>query len=325
VHARALVLALSAAVSVPIPGGEHGVGFDDLQFAPALDRVLVPAGGTGELCLLATATHRTTCVSGFSGGAFRGGHDQGTTSSAEVPGPPARIVATDRDTRTVRVVDPARGALIGAVDLAGKPDYVRFVRATGEVWVTEPSQKQIEVLRFQDLAAGRLARVAAIRVPDGPESLVVDEAGGRAYSNAWTDRTFAIDLRARKVVSSWLNGCRKSRGIALDPAHRLLFAGCAEGRATVVALDTEKVVSTAPTGPDLDSIGFAPSLRHLYVPAGGDGRLYTFAVSAAGKLALLGTKSTTLDAHTVAFDPRSRSVFVGAPRLGAVLVLPDSY
>ena len=324
----AVLAVLAAAVSagsapIPIPGGEHGIGYDDLQFAPVLKRVLVPAGGIGTLFLLDPATGGLPAVSGFSAGAFRGGHDEGTTSAAEVPGPPVRIVATDRDTRTLRVVDPVALKIIGSVDLAAKPDYVRVVPSTGEVWVTEPSRRQIEVLRFSDLGAGRLARVALIAVPDGPESLVVDEARGRAYTHAWSSRTFAIDLRARKVVSSWPNGCRGSRGIALDAARGLLFTGCAEGRATVVDLKIDKVVATAPTGPDVDSIGYAATLGHLYVPAGGDGRLYTFRVSPDGKLALLGTRATALDAHTAAFDPATRTVFVGAPRSGAVLRLPD--
>ncbi len=321
------VLAAALAVApatVPLPGGERGVGFDDLQLAPAVGRVLVPAGGTGTLFLLDPATRALAAVPGFSAGAFRGGHDQGTTSAVEVAGPPARIVATDRETRTLRVVDPGTLKVIGSVDLAAKPDYVRAAAKAGEVWVTEPSRKQIEVLRFDDRARGRLSRVALVPVPDGPESLAIDEARGRAYSHTWTDRSFAVDLRARKVAANWRNGCRSARGIALDAARGLLFTGCAEGLATVVDLQTEKIVSTAPSGPDVDSIAYAAPLSHLYVPAGGAGRLFTFRVSPGGKLDLLSTKTTALDAHTAAFDPASRTVFVGAPRAGAVLALPDA-
>ena len=329
-RAVALAIALFAAAgtpgatSIPLPGGEHGVGFDDLQLAPVSKRVLVPAGGIGTLFLLDPATRALAAVPGFSAGTFHGGHDQGTTSAAEVAGPPVRIVATDRGIRALRVVDPAALKIIASVDLAAKPDYVRVVPSAGEVWVTEPSRKQIEVLRFQDLAAGKMQRVALVSVPDGPESLIFDEARGRAYSHTWTDRSFAVDVRSRKIVSSWKNGCHESRGIALDPARGLLFAGCAEGQATVVDLKTEKVLSTAAAGPDIDSIGYAAPLAHLYVPAGGDGRLFTFRVSPDGKLTPLGSKATGVDAHTAAFDPASRTVFVGAPRSGAVLVLPDA-
>jgi DNA-binding beta-propeller fold protein YncE len=327
VRAVALVAALFAAAgaaAIPLPGGEHGVGFDDLQLAPASKRVLVPAGGTGTLFLLDPVTRAVAAVPGFSAGTFHGGHDQGTTSAAAVAAPPVRLVATDRETRTLRVVDPAALKIIGSVDLAGKPDYVRVVPSTGEVWVTEPSRKQIEVLRFQDLAAGRMQRAALVPVPDGPESLVIDEGRGRAYTHAWTDRTFALDLRAKKVVATWRNGCRQARGIALDAARGLLFSGCAEGQATVVNLAGAHVVSTAPAGPDIDSIGYAAALGHLYVPAGCNGRLFTFRVAPDGKLTLLRSTATALDAHTAAFDPATRTVFVGAPGRGDVLPIPDA-
>ncbi len=316
---RVVALALlAAAVSgepalIPLGVGDHGIGFDDLQFAPALKRVLVPAGGTGTLFLLDPVTRELDRVPGFTTGSFHGGHDQGTTSAAEVAGPPIRVVATDRETRTLRVVDPAALKIIASVDLGGKPDYVRVVPSTGEVWVTEPSRKQIEVLRFRDLTAGRLARVALVPVPDGPESLVIDEARGRAYTHSWGDRTFALDLHTRKVAGSWRNGCQHSRGIALDAARGLLFAGCAEGRATVVDLKTERVLSIGATGPDVDSIAYAAAAE----PALRSGRRHGPVVHvprAAGRQA--GARPHPAPrrwtCHTAAFDPQSRVVFLGA-------------
>ncbi|HEY5946876.1 MAG TPA: hypothetical protein VIV40_15340, partial [Kofleriaceae bacterium] len=32
--------------ALPIPGGEHGIGFDDLRFATGIGKVVAPAGGT---------------------------------------------------------------------------------------------------------------------------------------------------------------------------------------------------------------------------------------------------------------------------------------
>ena len=52
-----LAAALSQAqTSIEIPGGSAGIGFDDLRFAPASGRVLVPAGRTGVLALVDPAT-----------------------------------------------------------------------------------------------------------------------------------------------------------------------------------------------------------------------------------------------------------------------------
>jgi DNA-binding beta-propeller fold protein YncE len=310
--------------SIAIPDGQRGVGYDDLQYAADLKRILVPAGRTGRVVLLDPATEAVASVVGFSSAdSYGGGHGQGTTSAAELPG--GRIVATDRGSKTLKLVSVKTGSVVASIKLAAPPDYVRAVPTTREVWVTEPARKQIEVLRLDDHAQPGLAHVTNIAVPDGPESLVIDADRGRAYSHTWADQTFAIDLRARKIVSTWRNGCGQSRGIALDAKRGFLFAGCADGKATVVDLASGHVLSTAKAGPDVDSIAFSPTLGHLYVPSGGSADLSILNVAADGKLTLLGRVATAPDAHTAAFDPATSRVFVGTPEHGAVLVIHDPF
>jgi DNA-binding beta-propeller fold protein YncE len=325
--ADAPVAASSGAATGPvvIPDGARGIGFDDLQYAPTLKRILVPGGRTGRLALIDPATKALTSIPGFSSTAsFKGGHGEGTTSAAELDGAAGLVVATDRGSRTLKIADVKRGAIVASVKLAAGPDYVRVVPGTGEVWVTEPARKKIEIFR-RDTAGPGLSHLADIAVPDGPESLVIDAGRRRAYSHTWSDQSFAIDLDSHEVLSAWRNGCRQSRGIALDEKRGLLFAGCAEGKATVVDLRTSKVVSSAEAGADIDSIGYAAALGHLYVPAGGSANLSTFAVSPTGALTLLGKVATAPDAHTAAFDPVTRAVFVGAPGHGTVLVIHDGF
>jgi hypothetical protein len=311
--------------SIAIPGGEPGVGYDDLQYAPRMRRILAPAGRTGMLALIDPATKRVDAIAGFSAKAsYHGGHGEGTTSSAELD-QSGFVVATDREARGLRVVDIKRHIVGDPIKLEGSPDYVRLVRPTREVWVTEPGRKQIEILHIDESAPPRLSHAANIAVPDGPESLVIDDVRGRAYSHSWSSESYAIDLRARRVVSTWRNGCHDSRGIALDQRRGMLLAGCAEGKATVVDLAKGRLVSSAPTGPGVDSIGYSASLGHLYVPAGGSAELWIFGLAADASLALLGKVSTSSDAHTVAFDPDSSTIFIGTPNHGVVLAIPDTW
>src|SRR3569623_102451 len=335
------VVVLCAAVAAPrppdniaIPGGEVGVGYDDLQYAPALKRILVPAGRTGTLALIAPATGSMTAVGGFtSASSYRGGHGQGSTSASELTGWAGFVVATDRGAQALRVVDVRSGqrpTITQTVKLAAPPDYVRVLAKPHEVWVTEPARKQIEVLMVQGRETPRLAPAAAIPVSDGPESLVIDAARGKAYSHTWKDHSFALDLASRKVVATWVNGCRGARGIALDERRGLLFTACADGQVTVVELATHRIVSTAGPGPDVDSIGNAPGngvagAGHLYVPAGGSAELWILDVTPAGALTVLGKVPTAADAPTVAVDPVSGALFVGPPGRGAVLRIVDPF
>ena len=74
-RALSLLLIASAAFAEPVmapptplvlPGGEGGIGFDDLWFSAELHRVLVPAGRTGRLDLIDPTTRAIEAVGGFS-------------------------------------------------------------------------------------------------------------------------------------------------------------------------------------------------------------------------------------------------------------------
>ena len=50
--------------AVSLPGGEQGIGFDDIVYAPALHQVIVPAAQTGRVYLIdpATKSHESCAV-----------------------------------------------------------------------------------------------------------------------------------------------------------------------------------------------------------------------------------------------------------------------
>lgn len=310
-------------LELPMPGGEGGIGFDDLRFSPALHRVLVPAGRTGRLDLVDPRTRSVAAVEGFSRSASRErGHSEGITSADAGRG---YVFAVDRTDRTLVAVDPGARRIVARAKLEAGPDYVRWVEPAGEIWVTEPSREAIETFRFDAGSTPTLARTGRIAVPAGPESLVVDPGRARAYTNTFEDSTLAIDVATRSVTARWPNGCRGARGIALDERHGWVFVGCDEGRA--VALDAARDgarLGAARTGAGVDSIAYSPALSHLYVPAADAATLSVVAVRPDGRLAPLGTSPTAPDAHCAAADDASH-VYVCDPASGALLVLADPY
>ena len=199
---------------IQLPGGEEGIGLDDLRYSRKLGRVLVPAGRTGNLDLVDPMTGAITTIGGFgSTNEYSGGHGDGTTSVDEGAG---LLFAIDRTTKRVVVVDPATNTVTAGAPLAADPDYVRYVAATEELWVTEPDAEQIEIFRLAKDKRANPEHTAAIAVKGGPESLVIDEKRGRAFAHLWSGTSVAIDLRQRAIVAHWPNGCSGSRGIALD-------------------------------------------------------------------------------------------------------------
>lgn len=326
--AAVLVLAASKPVKaagsrltpVPLPGAGGGVGFDDLGYASSLGKVLVPGGRTGKLYLIEPRSRRVRAIGGFSAHAsYDGGHDEGVTSADEGAG---LLFAADRDARTLDVVDPAKRAVVASVKLAGGPDYVRYCAPTREVWVTEPGSERIEIFSLSTGAAPALRKTGELAVPGGPESLVIDAARGRAWTNSWGGRTYAVGLKRRRILARWDNGCRGSRGLALDEGRGWVFVGCAEGKAVVLDAARGAVLSSLASGKGVDIIAYSPRARRLYLPGARSATLAVMSVSASGALSLLRVLPTARGSHCAAADGQG-GVWICDPDRGRLLYLDD--
>lgn len=300
-----------------------GIGFDDLLFSPELHAMLAPGGGTGCVNLFDSATLGKTELCQVSpGGSYAGGHGEGTTSADAGAG---FVFAIDRNTQSVKVVDPRTAEVLAAAPLAGGPDYVRWIESVREIWVTEPDREQVEVFALSTGSRPELRRVSAIPVKGGPESLVVDASKGRAFTHLWEGRTVAIDVAKHTTGAPFTNGCRGSRGIALDSKNGLLFTGCAEGSATVVDVDHGGLLlSRVEVASGVDIIAVNLGLRHVYVPSASDGSVAVLGVSRRGVLQRVGELRAAKGAHCVASDDQGR-VWTCAPDTGSLLVFDDTF
>jgi DNA-binding beta-propeller fold protein YncE len=306
------------AVAVSLPGGEQGIGFDDIVYAPAMKQVIVPAAQTGSVYLIdpATRSHESCAVW------------QGRTTSADAGD--GYVFAVDRSHSAVNVIDPKLHKVVASATLEMEPDIVRYVPATHEVWVTEedPQKGQLEILAFSDGGNVELFRAAVVKVAGGggPESLAVDSVRSRVYTNREDQKvTVAIDIASRQIVAEWKNGTGgSSSGLALDETQAWLFVGSGAGGVAVLDVaHNGRVLGTVKVGKSTDLIGYDPTLRHVYVPDPKQGTLAIIGVSPSGEPRLLGTVETAKGSHAAAADNRGQ-VWVTDPNHGQLLVLKDT-
>ena len=310
-----------ASRAIAIPGGEGGIGFDDLRWSAALRRVLLPAGRTGALALVDPGAGTVDLLTGFAAQAgYSGGHGEGITSVDE--GEKGLLYVTDRTAQRLDVVDPASRRIVAGTALGASPDYVRWIPSTREVWVTEPEAERIEIFRAGERTTDAPKADGAIRVAGGPESLVFDAKDGVAFSHLWKGRSVAIDAKAHRIAAEFENGCDGSRGIALDAERGFLFVGCAEGRAVSLDTRSHKILGRAETGGGVDIIAYGPAASRLYVPGGKSGTLTILDVSGDGRLAKRHTVATAAGVRAVAVDDAGTAVLPD-PRGGRVLVVED--
>jgi DNA-binding beta-propeller fold protein YncE len=297
-------------LAIDLPGGRPGIGFDDLQYSPRLQKVLAPGGRSGKLFLIDPKTNAVTAIGGFSTAkTFDGGHDFGITSVADTG---SALVVTDRTSGELVFV--TGDTIASRSKLAAAPDYVRWVPATKELWVTEPDADQIEV--FDAAGTSR----ATIAVKGGPESLVI--AGTTAYTHLWKGKTVEIDVKARRIVAAYPNGCESSRGIAFDEAKGFLFAGCADG--TVTVLKAGKLVAKAKPIDGQDIIAWSPAKRHLYLAGSRSKDMAIVAVGKDGSLKVVGKGEGAAGGHCVTTDDAGHA-FVCDPGHGRLIANADTY
>ncbi len=307
--------------TIALPDGEAGIGFDDLGFSSSLHKVLVPAGRTGTLDLIDPETKQVLSIAGFAGSStFSGGHGEGITSVDKGKG---FLFVTDRTAQRLNVVDPSTRSVVSSARLASGPDYVRFVAETDEIWVTQPEAQRIEVFGLQAEGTPAPVHSGFIAVPGGPESLIVDHSRACAFTHLWRGVTVAIQLKDRSIVARWPNGCKGSRGIALDEERSFLFAACDEGMLAVLDSNTGKTLGRAYSGDGVDIIAYNAKLGHVYLPGAESATMAIVGLSPAGSATVLKMVRTAKGAHCATADTRDQ-VYVCDPVHGQILVFKDS-
>jgi len=304
-----------------LPGGSVGVGFDDMRFSATLEQLLVPAGRTGDLDLIDPSTELISPLTGFSTQAgYSGGATFGVTSAEEGNDV---IYATDRTTGLLASIAPAVKTIGATLKLEATPGYVRYASPTNEVWVTEPSANQIEVVTPTGADGGAgLTHVMTIPVA-GAESLEIDGTNGLAFTNATTS-TVAIDVRTHKVSGTWPNGCKSATGLAVDPLHGWVIAACNEGRIVVLSEQSGAMLGTVTTGAGVQQIAYDVQRARVYAPSPANAAMAVVVLDAQGVPTLAGSVQATPDARC-AVTPGAGQVFVCSPAKGEIVFLFDPF
>lgn len=305
-------------VSVSLPGVESGNGFDDLRYSKTLHKVIAPGNWTGNIYLVDPDTLDVTTIGGFTReGTWNGGDTQGPATLDEGEG---FIFVADRTSQIpvasagspgeylISVVDPSKNAISSSITVLYYPDYLRYVKKTREVWISEPYNGQVEVLSVSTDTPPVLTPLTTIGVGSIPEGLGVDNAQGLAFTQGLFDgKLYVMDAAQHTVTGSWSTGCTQTHGnAAVDEERGLVFVGCLS-QATVSDLDIANggtSIDTYTVGPGAFLPAYAPDLHHLYVRGDPGTPIATIAVAKDGKFTVLDTVDSVNKGHCMAADDR---------------------
>jgi DNA-binding beta-propeller fold protein YncE len=319
---------------VPLPGASSRVLLDYLAVDRAAGRVWVPAGETGNVDVIDTATTTIRPIGGFA-------TTQATVfGKTEQVGPTAVTIGEgvvyvgNRGDGKVCAID-ARAPFVlscfpfaSAGGLTATADGIAYVGMTREVWATvgappigqAPPENAIVVLDASEPAT--LRPKGKVPIDGEAEGYAVDDAHGVFYTNlADKNATLAIDVRTRRVASTWSPRCTGDgpRGLAVDTARRVLFVACTNGLVALDAGGDGRVLDRADTGEGVDNIDYVQSRRLVYVASAKAETLSVFRVADGGRLSLVVTAHTARGARVVVADESGRA-YVADSGGGRILV-----
>jgi DNA-binding beta-propeller fold protein YncE len=152
--------------------------------------------------------------------------------------------------------------------------------------------------------------------PEGAAS----DGKGRLFVNNEGKNTIQVidakDSKAMKAIASWPTApCDGPTGIALDRTTNRIFSGCGN-TSIVVDAATGKMVASITNGDGVDALGFDPSQKLIYIPAGRTGNVTVAHEDGPDKYTVVATVPTMVGAKTIAVDPMTHTAYLFQPEYG---------
>ena len=310
---------LVTTTTITLPGGPPA-SIDYIAFDGAHDRLWVPAGNTGKVDVIDTRTQKVTAIDGFATAPSPrpGRPNMGPSSAAVGDGV---VWIGNRADKSICAFDQKTLAKGACVTLQSMPDGIVWSAATRELWVTTPRDQTITIVELGNKTPGAAPVQKTIKLDGDPEGYAID--GDTFYTNLEDkDKTLAIDMKTRKVVSTWSTGCGKEgpRGLVIDKAKRWLLVACASGAVTLDLAHGGKELGRIATGGGVDNIDYTAEGKLLYLAAGQDGMLTIARVESTGQLTPMEKIPTGKGARTVMLDNQG-TAYVADSQGGRLVVV----
>jgi DNA-binding beta-propeller fold protein YncE len=152
----------------------------------------------------------------------------------------------------------------------------------------------------------------------GKPETAQSNGAGRIYVNVEDkNQLVEFDAKALKILHTWpLAPCDEPTGLAIDIAHKRLFAGCHSREMMVIDYTSGKIVSSVPIGQGVDANRFDSRTGLAFASCGGDGTITVAHEDSPGKYTVVQTISTQRGARTMALDTANHNIYTVTSELG---------
>src|SRR5215470_8520071 len=210
----------------------------------------------------------------------------------------------------VSMFDPATLQLINKIEVGKGPDGIYYDPGTKRVFTNNHGSHDITAIDAKD---GHV--VGTVKVEGDGESAVV--ADGVVYVNLEdTNEVAVFDPKSLEVKQRFPIGVAKTpTGLAYDAKTKRLFIGCRnEPKMVVMDATSGRVITSLPIGRGVDYAAFDPQANMVFFSCS-EGVLNVFHEKSADEYEDAGAVKTQPSARTMAFDPKTKKVFLSAAEI----------
>jgi DNA-binding beta-propeller fold protein YncE len=213
---------------------------------------------------------------------------------------------------TVTVFDLKTMKMTSEIKVTGEnPDWILYDPGTKRVFTFNGRTSNATAI---DATTDKV--VGTVMLGGKPEEATAD-GNGNIFVNL-EDKSAMGEFDAKSLAmkgTSPLAPCDGPSGIAIDTAHRRVFAAC-DKVMVVVNADTGKVVASPPIGGDPDGAAFDPSSGLAFASCR-EGLMSIIHEDGPDKYSVVANVMTQFGARTLAIDPKTHHVFTVTADFGA--------
>jgi DNA-binding beta-propeller fold protein YncE len=216
---------------------------------------------------------------------------------------------------TVTMFDLKTLAVIKKIKIPiGGLDGIMYEDFSDRIILTNHS-RPIGTATALDATSGDIVGQAELE-DNGPEGAASDGKGKIFVNNEGKNTIQVLDVKTMKVLTSWsIAPCDGPTGIAYDRATNRIFSGCGK-TSVVVDPGSGKVVATVANGDGVDALGWDPSQKLIYIPAGRDSSVTVVHQDSPDSYAVVATVTTLRGAKTISVDPVKHVAYLFQPEYG---------
>jgi DNA-binding beta-propeller fold protein YncE len=221
-----------------------------------------------------------------------------------------RGFTTNGGNSTVSVFDTNTFKTIKKVSVPKDPDFTLYDSRTKQVLVCHGDAAAITAIDPEkEVVKGQ------VELGGGAEAAVLDAKGTGFVNLEESAMVVSFDPRRLSVKEKWpITGCKTPTGLAMDMPNSRLFIGCRSKVLAVMDANNGKVITTLPIGDRVDAVAFDAENRLIFA-SNGDGTVSVVRQKGPNEYESVGDIQTQQSAKTMAFDPKTKRLFLSAAEM----------